>query len=336
MTRPTEWRRVTLETEHLRVGLLPEKGSDIVELTDRRTGIDLMYRMRPLRENDGTLHTGAGSFPDWYSGGWQELLPNGDIPCTHRGVVHEHAGEVWRRAWECSFGERWAELEVELDTLPLRVRKHIELHEQRPLVTITETLENRSANPVEVVWGQHPAFGAPFLSPRCEVDIPPCLVEVVDLDTTSRLLPGPAYPWPTLPTRDGRRIDVSRIGGPDEGTHELCLLHHLSAGWFALRNPELELGLALRFDHAVFRWLWLWMAYGGGDEEPWKDLYAVALEPFAGTRSLADAAARGEALVLNPRERLSATFEASTFTPNGFVQSVGPGGLVESEPAGME
>jgi hypothetical protein len=326
-----DWPEVELENEHLRIRFLPAKGADIVELTDRRTGIDLLFKMQPSREDYEELHAGAGTFPDWYAGGWQELLPNGDLLCCYQGIEHEHAGETWRRAWEFQHGTRWVELEVVLRTLPLRLSKRIDLDAHRPLLRFSETLENLSDAPVELVWGHHPAFGPPFLGPDCYLDVPPCRVEVVDLDSTSRLQPGPSYSWPRLPTREGGWLDVSRIGRPEDRTHELCLLHQLSAGWLALRNTSLELGFALRFDRHLFRWLWFWMDYGGGDEDPWRGLYAIAVEPFTGTRSLADSAARGETLKLPPFGRVSTSLEASTFLPSGPVQDVRPGGVITVE-----
>src|SRR5262249_51189797 len=112
------WRTQVLENEHLRVAILPEKGSDIVEITDRGTGVDVMWHWRSLPENDGTLRESRGQFARWHAGGWPEVMPNGDMPCVYRGVEHEPAGEAWRLAWECEAGSTWAKLAVELETLP--------------------------------------------------------------------------------------------------------------------------------------------------------------------------------------------------------------------------
>ena len=311
------WDEVTLESEHLRMVVLPEKGADIVELTDRRLGVDALLRVDGgPRPNDGTLHDDVGGYPDWFRGGWQVILPNGDLACLHGGVEHEHAGELWRRPFRVEARDAGSvRLATELETVPLAVRKTLRLNPARPAFELVETVENRSEEPLPVVWGQHPVFGSPLLAPGARLEIGPCRAQIDHLDSTTRLVPGPSYTWPHAPLRGGGVADLSVVGGPELGWHELALLHDLSDGRFALVNEELGLGFELRFDHSTFPWLWVWLCFGGGDEAPWQGLYAIAVEPMTGTRSLADSFARGTALTLAPGERRTARFEGELFDP---------------------
>jgi hypothetical protein len=322
-----EWADIVLENQHLRLRLLPAKGSDIVELTDKRTGIDVLWHWRPLRDNDGTLPQRRGEFAEWHAGGWPEVIPNGDLPCTHRGIEHEPAGEAWRLPWSYEASATWAKLAVDLETLPLRVSKRLQLLEHGPVLRLDATVENTGQQDVEFLWNIHPTVGAPLLAAGATVDVPPCLVEVCDLYSTSRLEPGPAFEWPALRTRDGLEIDASRVPGPEAGSSDLLLLHGLSDGWAAIRNEEVDLGFAIRWDTGVFRRLWLWQGYGAGDP-PWSDCYALAIEPAVGTRTLTDSASRGEVLRLGRGERLQTIVEACTFSPAGAVSGVDAGGGV--------
>jgi hypothetical protein len=321
---------VTLENEHLHVCLLPEKGAEIVELVDARTMIDVMWHWRPLRLDDGTLGQSWGQFAEWYSGGWPEVIPNGDMACVYRGINHEPAGEAWRRAWDCRATETAAELTVELETLPLVVTKRLALLPGASVLSIEMSVQNRGKHPVELLWNVHPTIGAPLLAPGSCIDVPPCRVEVTDLAPTSRFRSGMSFVWPRLPTRQGEVVDASIVVGPEQGSADLLLLHSLSDGWAAIRNHGVGLGFGIRWDQAVFPRLWLWQGYGG-DDPPWNDCYALAIEPAVGTRTLTDSAGRGEVLALAPGQRISAVVEASTFLPQGRVTYLGPGGLVEFE-----
>jgi len=72
---------LTLENRWLRVTLLPEKGSDIVEFLYKPLDIDVLWRAPSGFWTQEKLYpadlTTRGSFIDYYPGGWQEILPNG-------------------------------------------------------------------------------------------------------------------------------------------------------------------------------------------------------------------------------------------------------------------
>ena len=56
----------------------------------------------------------------------------------------------------------------------------------------------------------------------------------------------------------------------------------------------------LEFDPTLFRWLWIWQLYGGGEAEPFAGGYLVGLEPWTGPPQLSRGIAAGHALELEP------------------------------------
>ncbi len=311
------WEAVTLESRHLRVVVLPRKGAEIASLVDRASGVDVLLSVADgPRADDGTFHAAAGRYADWFRGAWHVMLPNGDVPCEWDGVALEHGGETWRRPFTVVERDgRSVTLRADLEALPLTLTRTLELDNKRPALAVNETLENRGERPLKIVWGEHPMLGPPLLAPGARLEIGPASMRVDHLDATTRLVPG-EYEWPHALLRGGGVDDLSVIGGPDDGRHELALLHGLSDGRAALVNDALDLGFELTFDPAVFDRLWVWLDYGGADEEPWQGLYAIGLEPVSGTRSVAESAALGTGLALAPGEHRSTRVEARTYRPS--------------------
>jgi galactose mutarotase-like enzyme len=301
VTRP--WEEVVLAGAGLRVVVLPGKGADLVSVVDLASGAELLARLRPVPADDGTMRAVGASFDDWYAGGWQTILPNGDEACVVDGVAHPFHGEAWARSWAVlDRSPRSVTLRVDLETLPLTVTKTITVEEVEPVLTIAESVTNAGSTPVRMLWGQHPAFGPPLVGAGARIVLPPCTVESVAVDSRSRLLPSSALAWPIVPGVDGEPVDVSVVRGPEARAHDLCLASGFVEGWYAVRNEAAGLGVRLEFDPTLFRRLWIWQLYGAADDAPFTSGYCLAVEPFTGPPSLAAAVAAGEALVLAPQE----------------------------------
>ncbi len=168
----TAWRELRLESGTLALTLLPDKGAEIVSLVDGRTGAELLARLRPVPPDDGSglaagpPDQGSGEFDRWYAGGWQELLPNAGDACVVDGVAHAFHGEAWSRPWEVrSVGPAEVTLALTLQSVPLKVTKRLQLAAAGARLEVHELLEHTGAVPLDVLWGQHPAFG-PRLSAR--------------------------------------------------------------------------------------------------------------------------------------------------------------------------
>jgi hypothetical protein len=309
-----------LDNDVLRVVVLPGKGGEIWELRHVPTDAQLLWHA-PWELRPGPHVEPGSEFDDWYAGGWQDLLPNGDTACEVDGVRHSFHGESWALPWSCAAHDGTLELSASLTTVPLRVTKTLSL--DRATLRIEERVDNEGDRPVRFAWGHHPAFGGDLLDDGCVIDLPGGTIETLPdaVDATSRLASGARSAWPYARGRDGDDVDLRGVPGPDARTHDLALVTDLADGWCVLRNPGRRLGLALKFPRDVFPWLWIWQAFGGATVAPFDQrVYTLALEPWTSPPSLARAVARGQAAVLEAGASLAATVEATVLTGGATVQ----------------
>src|ERR671920_203715 len=94
---------VFLENEKLRVGVLVDKGTDIIEFNHKPTDTDFVW-LTPggVRNPTSYLSTAPdplATFLDYYPGGWQEIFPNGGAPSTYLGASFGQHGEVSNLPW---------------------------------------------------------------------------------------------------------------------------------------------------------------------------------------------------------------------------------------------
>lgn len=300
------WPEAVIESDHLRCVFLPGKGGEMISLVDRRTGHELLGRLRPTPPDDGTRAIAVpaateATFNRWYAGGWQELLPNGDTPCEVDGVRHSFHGESWARPWRVvRHAPPSITMQVDLSWPPLRLERTVTLDEAEPGLVVAERLTNTGSATARILWGHHPVFGGPLLAAGGRIIAPAGSMETVRCDGTSRLAAAVGLSWPIGRGVDGRDVDVSLVQSREQRSHDLCLLTGFRQGFVGLDNPALGLRVMLEFDAAVFRWLWIWQLYGGGEAEPFAGGYVVGLEPWTGPPQLSRAIAAGDALTLEP------------------------------------
>ena len=300
------WQTAVIESAELRCTLLPDKGGELRSILHRASGVELLATLRDVPLDDGShtlISPGADepAFNRWYAGGWQELLPNGDAPCSVDGISHSFHGEAWGRPWRI-VNRTAASIttEVDLQWPPLRLQRTIILTNQPTAVEITERLTNTGSAPARILWGHHPAFGAPLVAEGATIIAPAARLETVHCDATSRLQPARDLVWPFAHTTSGEPIDVSVVGDAARGTHDLCLLHGYTVGRVGIDSPALGLRATLEFDPALFPWLWIWQLYGGAEAAPFAGACCLALEPWSGPPTLTRAIAEDSALTIDP------------------------------------
>ncbi|GAA2454761.1 hypothetical protein GCM10010191_87170 [Actinomadura vinacea] len=310
-------RAVVLENELLRVTVLADKGGDVAEFCYKRRDMDFVWLspegIRAPRDVAGGAADDVAAFHDHYEGGWQEALPNGGAPTIYRGAALAQHGEVAGLPWDYDIaaddpGEVAVRLTVRARRLPLRVVKTFRLVSGSQELLIDEELANEAGVPLEVMWGHHIVFGAPFLRPGHRIRLPDG-VEVVPHETAihpagRRVRPGGPYRWPDVPADGGGEVDLSVVPAHGE-LSEIVYLTGFTTGSYEIVDPAGGLGLGVRWDASVLPYLWMWQELGASLDYPWWGrAYVMGLEPFAGrpTDGLAEAAANGTALTLGPRE----------------------------------
>jgi hypothetical protein len=327
---------VILESEWLRVAVLPEKGADIYEIVYRPAGIDCLMKTPAGLKPPAAAP--QGHFLDNYEGAWQELFPNANDACEYRGRAIPFHGEAALRPWQTrvlaaggpatpaprvEFTDGGPAADSGLATpaprveftagmriLPFRLTKTLALSPAEPLLEVTYTVENTGDEPLHYNWGEHIVVGAPFLERGCRFELPggtiatlPVIIETA----TAILAPGQRTAWPYAETRDGRRVDLRRVPGPEAHTHDDCFIGDMPAGRLTVTNDRLNLAVDIAWDNAYYHYLAVWTPYGGSDAPPLTGIYGLGIEPYVSRYPLAEAVEQGEARLLAPGQREGTT-----------------------------
>jgi uncharacterized protein DUF4432 len=285
-------RTVVLENEHLRISVLADKGTDIIEFLYKPRDLDFMWRS-PLGIRNPTRWVPSsarsdGAFLDHYEGGWQEILPSGGAPAEFANAEFGLHGEVSLLPWDFQVlkddpEEVAVRFWVRTYRTPFHLEKTLRLREDLPALLIEERLTNEGVEPLPVMWGHHPGFGAPFLEESARIRIPARTLIVHNplYHPNSRLRPGYRGKWPLAEGRDGSTIDASKVIGRHGNAVDLLYATDLEDGWAALVNERQNIGFGLAFPKDVFRTIWLWQVYGGFTGSPWYGrTYNLGLEPW--------------------------------------------------------
>jgi hypothetical protein len=268
-------RALVLENNLVRVVVLADKGADIYELTYKPRGVDVLWKAPWGLRELGSLAPSAGdstvAWMDHYEGGWQEIFPSGGPACTYKGVEMAEHGELATSPWDyeiISDGGQAAEVRfrIALTRTPFRLERTMSLAAGRADIAFSERLVNEGAEPMDYMWGHHPAFGAPFLSGDCRLDVPArrAINHEVQIDPVRAwLADGGEWSWPMAPGRDGLTHDLSRVPGSDVRVNNLCYLADLREGWYGLTNTKMGFGMGLVWPKETFPYMWLWQELGG-------------------------------------------------------------------------
>lgn len=333
-----------LENDALRVMVLIGKGGDIVEFRDKRTDVDVLWQTphnwTPPRER--YVPTASPStWNDHYPGGWQVNLPvagNGwEIDGNAYGLHGESALLPWNAEVVRDDNEAVTlRLTVELTRYPFRVERELTLPAGASRLRIVESITNCGGVELEYIWQQHVALGEPLLAPAARLDIPAASGEIPSYDggfSNARLADDSTFEWPYAPGKTGDTVDLRDVPPKDAKIHDQAYAVDLQEGWYALTNPDLDLGFALQFPAELFESVWYWQAFGGFDESPWYNRnYNAGLEPTTGYpgSNLPDSQREnGTMKSLAPGETVTAELVAATYGGVESVTGITPDGTVE-------
>jgi hypothetical protein len=339
-----EMRTLILENSLLRVVILLDKGSDIVEFRFKPLDLDFMYLApggirNPTKDIPSAFK--ENPFIDYYSGGWNDILPNGGPYVSYQGADLGQHGEISLLPWECSIMEDTphsvsARLWVRSLRTPFFVEKTVTIKDDKPALYISETVTSEAAIPVYLMWGQHIAFSEEFLRTGAIIDIPARRFLVHDSMPgyePRRFLPGSENDWPYVKDSTSGVVDASWI--PAQGSiqaQEMAYLAELEDGWYAITDQNRQVGFALQFDHNLYPYVWYWQQLGGAAVEYpwWGRTHTTALEPWTSypTKGLLEAIENGTAVSLQPGQRLHTELTAMVYTGINRVKEVSRSGEV--------
>ncbi len=340
-------RTVILENDWLRVVILADRGSDIIEFRYKPYDVDfLLRRPRGIRTpQDGNLDPLSDTaFLDYFSGGWNEILPNGGAPSRYKGAALGQHGEISLIPWRCAITEDNPErvavtLSVRPYRIPFALEKTLVLENGKAALFIEERLTNEAGEPLHCMWGQHIAFGNPFLRQGAVIHVPAkrlLVHDVMEGYEPRRFAPGSDSEWPHAQGANGGTLNAGLVPAYGEAqAQEMAYLTDLTDGWYAITNPVHNVGFGLRFDKDLYRYLWYWQQLGDvAQGYPWwQRLHTMALEPWTSypTNGLAEAVENGTALLLQPDQTVETRLCAVAFSSISRVSNVSETGEVEGE-----
>jgi len=314
-------RVLVMENELLRISILLDQGSDIFEFLYKPRDLDFMLRtpngIRNRAKYIASQET-PGAFLDYYEGGWQELFPHGSAPTHYKGADIGMHGEVWGLPWDCTIVEDTPEyvsarLSVRTVRMPFYLEKTLTLRSRSPVLFIHERAVNESDQSLDVMWGHHPALGPQFVSESC----------ILDSAAKRGMVDGVEGPWPVAEGVD------HRLYTPVEREVEMMkYLLDVEEGWYALTNPDLQMGFGMRWDPKVFPYVWIWQEFNYTPGYPWfRRVFASAVEPFS---SLPRAHEEGTRLLsFKPGETIEIDLLATVYEGGPGVTGIDDQGRVQ-------
>lgn len=271
---------VVLENELLRVVVNVGRGSMIHEFLYKPADLDVLFKnptgLRPL----GTFAVSSydvAPLVDHHPGGWYECFPSGSAPVKCHGASLGFHGEIWGLPFELNAVHEddkscCATMTAFTHRTPWKLVKTFSLRKNDPTLYLEETATNLGQVDLEVHWGQHPMFGAPFLDQRCVIEIPAATY----LDTRDN--PLVSRRWPKTP----HGIDLSKVRAPKSHAGKMVFVTDLKKGKYRLVSPTWKLAFEMLWDKNRFPYCWLY-ENAGELTAPWFGrAYTLALEPFTG------------------------------------------------------
>jgi galactose mutarotase-like enzyme len=333
-------RVLVMENELIRVSLLLDRGTSIFEFLYKPRDVDFMFRHPNGVRNPAThiesIASRIGPFMDFNHGGWPEVLPNAGRTCDYKGAEFGLHGEVYGLPWRHQITEDTPDgisvkLWVRTCRTPFYLEKTLTLRRGRAVLEIEERLGNEGREPMELMWGHHPTFAAPFLDETTVLDAPAKRV-VIDgvADPYSRFEPFQEFDWPNGPARGGGVVDIRAVPPTDSAISDMAYLTDLTDGWFAITSQSRGLGFGMSWDLDTFRHIWWWMAYGGNFGYPFYGrCFAMAVEPMSSYPAiLPNAIAKGTQLRMEPGEERRTWLRAAVYEGAQRPRGIGRDGEV--------
>lgn len=336
---------VFMENDALRIMVLPGKGGDILEFRDKRTDVDPLWhanhKWQPP-ENGTTPPVDPTTWHDHYPGGWQVNLPVagytegfGDAPY---GLHGESSLIPFESRVEQTPDAVRLHLSTDLVRYPFHVERTLTLAAGEPTLHVEESITNESPRKLPYVWQYHLALGRPLIGPSARLDVPAATGVVDDYGPdhkNARLAGDETFDWPHAPGKRGDTVDLREFPPTDSTIHDVAYATDLDEGWYAVTNPDLNVGFAFSFPVDPFESIWYWQPFGGHHTSPYFNRnYNVGLEPTTAypASNIPDAQEEnGTMKHLEAGETVTGSFAAIVYHGLKSVDGVSSDGTVTGE-----
>lgn len=315
------FRMVTLKSEQILLSMIPELGGVISSIMYLPKGVELLAKIRDkYRPEVARLGLAAENLLDLlFIGGYYEVLPNAGYKTEYKGVKFGLHDETPYLPWKVEYDEERDPNSllciVSLIKYPLKLYRRITV--KANTILIDERLVNLSpTSTLPFSWLHHPTFGEELIGEDSTLELPENTQIEVDsylASDTMCLKPGYRGSWPLAMLKDGKFDDLSKF--PPKGSRncdDLIYIPQVNEGTFTIRNHKRGIAVKATWDKEIFKSLWLWRPFGGGDAYPWFGrIYCTAVEittsiPATG---LGDQVKLGTAAWIRPNEEIRTTLK---------------------------
>lgn len=252
---------IILESDRLRVTLVPELGGKIASLVNLRTGFECLYQLPSSHLRRASY---AAPFSEGECAGFDDMFPSID-PCycdvaPWAGTSIPDHGELWSVPWQASAAGNEVVLTAHGVRFPYRFTKHVSL-ERPDTVLIRYRVDNLSNFDFPALWAAHPLFN---ITESTRIIVPTGANRIINTVPAEALGGfGEQYDWPLARTRCGNEWDLSRIR-PNLGRHcfKFYFTEPLSEGFAILHDPASRETVGLSWPADKVPYLGFWISEG--------------------------------------------------------------------------
>ena len=283
---------VWMENDQIKVGVLVGRGADIFEFRYKCTDVNFLLRLPGKIKNPQTEFAqrkdSLSQMEDYYYGGWQDCIPN-SAPFTYKGAQYGQHGEAWGVPWQYAVvKDSSEEVSVKCWVRPMRtpllIEKTIAIKNADPAIYVDSKVTNEGNCSYDFIWGQHIAFGLPFLKEGGKITTNAREIMAEPSMPQKRIFkPSVTNNWPYATDIYNQKIDASVLPPADQGSYsELAYLSGFDKkAFYHLTNSDETFGIGVEWDASLFKYLWYWHERYGMQGSPWwGNVYAFALEPW--------------------------------------------------------
>jgi galactose mutarotase-like enzyme len=271
LTSLDKMKAYILENERIRVVVAADFGARVLSIIYKPTETEFVWHSPnvTLRRPEAELENVSGFF---------DCIPTTD-PCTFRGNKLPLGGEVSSEPWRVlktarKPGAVSVRLQGRCKIYPFVIRKEIILAKGKSVLVLKYEVHNMSSKTLEYHYSSHNTLR---ISPYHRFVLPHEVTKL-RLGYTGRLGKiGDYVSWPETPDSKGNPVEISKIGGPCEGTMENLYTSRLKERWCAAINEAKKEAIGFSWEGDALPYLLLCTNNSG-----WRDYYFAAIEPCTG------------------------------------------------------
>jgi hypothetical protein len=262
-----------LETDALRLALVPEHGAKLASLIHKPTGREVFFQLPGEKFIKGTY---AGFYPDAEVSGFDDMFPTiTECYCDVEpwaGIKMPDHGELWSLPCKLDICGSDVRTSVTSPRFPYTFTRTIKF-EHANSILLRYKVENHSAFGLPVMWAAHPLLN---MTPGSRIILPESARNIMNT------VPGPAlgaygnrFSFPHASTADGKTWDLSEIGSIERKAYfKYFFMDDFKEGFGILHDPKTRETVGFSWPVAQVPYLGMWVNEGG-----MSDIYHMAFEP---------------------------------------------------------